>query len=407
MYIRACVACVVCHMVTAAGSDLSAGTYSMVGDSGWQSLGSATGLPWRAVSSNGSVVVPATVPGQIHLDLQAAGVINDTYYRFNQAANRWVYRDSWTFEVNFSLGPEIASAVETGEVWLVFDGIDTLGTVELNVPVPPPPPPPGPAPNASIACFTKLSRTSPNPRTPYFRHVTVNDRDDCAAFCLADNECGGFTMRDPSGPSDGDCYIFHRPPTTPTSNGTGFQNVDWYQRQIEKPLCAAPPDPAPACAGCLVAQTNDQFLRYAFPVSHALRTGGRLNTLRVKTASVASLGTMSGYTAVRKEPTSFYTDWGPTTETSGVWLPVYLVGQAKLVLLDTVATVVGAPSSPPEQARRRRRGVAGECDDTSQRLVSEPGENSDRGELDDRAARNDASAACRREHPDPGAQCEP
>ena len=120
--------------------------YSVVGDGGWQSLTSAAGLSWRAVSSNGSVAVDANVPGQIHLDLQAAGVIGDTYFRFNQAANAWVYHDSWTFEVNFTLAPAIAKLVSCGEVWLVFDGIDTLGTIELNIPPPPPSPPPSPRP---------------------------------------------------------------------------------------------------------------------------------------------------------------------------------------------------------------------------------------------------------------------
>ena len=68
-------------MAATAGGNVSAGTYSINGDSAWQSLGSAAGLAWRASSSNGSVAVPATVPGQIHLDLQAAGIIDDTYYR--------------------------------------------------------------------------------------------------------------------------------------------------------------------------------------------------------------------------------------------------------------------------------------------------------------------------------------
>ena len=354
-------------MAAAAGGDQSAGSYSVVGDGGWQPLTSAAGLSWRAVSSNGSVAVPATVPGQIHLDLQAAGVIEDTSFRFNQAANAWVYHDSWTFEVNFTLAPEIQ--VNGHEVWLVFDGIDTLGTVELNVP-PPPPPPPRPPTNASIGCFVEFAHTSPNPRTPYFRRVPVRDRDECATLCLADNECGGFTMSDPSGPGSNDCYIFHRPSTTPTSNGTASQDADWYQRQVDQPLCSPAPPPG-ACAGCLVAQTNDQFLRYAFPASHALRAGGRLNTLRVRTASVASLGTYP-WTAVRKSPTSFGMDWGPTTETSGVWLPVYLVGQAKLVLLDMVATVVGAPSNPP--SRLTAETAAWRVNVTTRVNVSAPGQ---------------------------------
>jgi hypothetical protein len=42
---------------------------------------------------------------------------------------------------------------------------------------------------------------------------------------------------------------------------------------------------------------------------------------------------------VRKEPSNFGYDWSPITETQGLWLPVYLVGQAKVIILDVVATV--------------------------------------------------------------------
>jgi hypothetical protein len=36
-------------------------------------------------------VVAATVPGQIQLDLETAGIIGNTYNRFNQELNAWVY----------------------------------------------------------------------------------------------------------------------------------------------------------------------------------------------------------------------------------------------------------------------------------------------------------------------------
>ena len=48
------------------------------GDCGWLDL---TGAQWAAVSSNGSLRVPAVVPGQIHLDLLRAGVIK-VYFSF-------------------------------------------------------------------------------------------------------------------------------------------------------------------------------------------------------------------------------------------------------------------------------------------------------------------------------------
>ena len=80
--------------------------------------------------------------GQIQLDLRRAGVIGDTYSRFNQEENAWVYRDGWQFQLNFTLDPALEGAAE---VWLIFDGVDTIGTVYLNEPPPAraPPPPPG------------------------------------------------------------------------------------------------------------------------------------------------------------------------------------------------------------------------------------------------------------------------
>ena len=111
---------------------IPADQYSLIADGGWQSLTSSS-VSWRAHSSNGSIVVPATVPGQIHLDLERAGVIGNTYANFNQQANAWVREDSWTFETNFTLSSEISGLIgRGGEVWLVFDGVDTLGRIFLD-----------------------------------------------------------------------------------------------------------------------------------------------------------------------------------------------------------------------------------------------------------------------------------
>ena len=66
------------------------------------------------------------------------------------------------------------------------------------------------------------------------------------------------------------------------------------------------------------------------------------NELTVQLESVAGLGPggiHAEWTSVRKEPSNFGYDWSPIAETQGIWLPCYLVGQAKLMLLDMVATV--------------------------------------------------------------------
>jgi beta-mannosidase len=72
--------------------------------------------------------VPAQVPGSTHLDLMAANVIPDPYLDSNEAALTWSHRVDWQYSTTFQ-----AEAPQVGErVELVFDGIDTVATVELN-----------------------------------------------------------------------------------------------------------------------------------------------------------------------------------------------------------------------------------------------------------------------------------
>ncbi|NUT92079.1 MAG: glycoside hydrolase family 2 protein [Saccharothrix sp.] len=72
--------------------------------------------------------VPARVPGSTHLDLMAADLVPDPYLDRNEAALAWMHRVDWQYSTTFH-----ADAPRPGErVDLVFDGIDTVATVELN-----------------------------------------------------------------------------------------------------------------------------------------------------------------------------------------------------------------------------------------------------------------------------------
>ena len=73
--------------------------------------------------------VPATVPGTVHTDLLAAGLIPDPYLDENEAASAWVGRTELAVCDDASTdGPP-----EDGEhVELVFDGLDTVGEVGLG-----------------------------------------------------------------------------------------------------------------------------------------------------------------------------------------------------------------------------------------------------------------------------------
>ncbi len=73
------------------------------------------------------VRIPATVPGCVHLDLMAAGLVPDPYLDENEAALTWIGRVDWRWETTFA-----AHADGDEHVDLVALGLDTVATVEVN-----------------------------------------------------------------------------------------------------------------------------------------------------------------------------------------------------------------------------------------------------------------------------------
>jgi beta-mannosidase len=71
--------------------------------------------------------VPATVPGTVHTDLLAGGLIEDPYTDDNERLLAWIGLVDWRYETAFDWAPDGADRVE-----LVFAGLDTVATVELN-----------------------------------------------------------------------------------------------------------------------------------------------------------------------------------------------------------------------------------------------------------------------------------
>ncbi|KHK99999.1 beta-mannosidase [Microbacterium mangrovi] len=74
--------------------------------------------------------VAASVPGVVHLDLLAAGLIPDPYLDDNESALAWIGRCDWTYETAFSVTAEELASRAVHE--LVFDGLDTVAAVILN-----------------------------------------------------------------------------------------------------------------------------------------------------------------------------------------------------------------------------------------------------------------------------------
>ncbi|MVA76687.1 glycoside hydrolase family 2 protein [Auraticoccus sp. F435] len=71
--------------------------------------------------------IPATVPGTVHTDLLAAGLIEDPYLGTNEPLTAWIGHTGWRYRRTLDWSPQGAERVD-----LVFDGLDTVATVELN-----------------------------------------------------------------------------------------------------------------------------------------------------------------------------------------------------------------------------------------------------------------------------------
>ncbi len=70
--------------------------------------------------------VPASVPGTVHTDLLAAGLIADPYLDDNEALLAWIGLVDWRYETTFEW------TATDDRVQLVFAGLDTVATVRLN-----------------------------------------------------------------------------------------------------------------------------------------------------------------------------------------------------------------------------------------------------------------------------------
>ena len=73
--------------------------------------------------------LPATVPGDVHLDLLANKKIPDPFFRDNESKLQWIEKESWEYRLNFDATPAMMAR---SNVDLVFDGLDAAAQVYLN-----------------------------------------------------------------------------------------------------------------------------------------------------------------------------------------------------------------------------------------------------------------------------------
>lgn len=76
-------------------------------------------LPWQ----------PATVPGTVHTDLFARGLIPDPYVGAAEAGLQWIGLSDWEYRTTFDVSPRILDDARSD---LVFEGLDTFAEVFVN-----------------------------------------------------------------------------------------------------------------------------------------------------------------------------------------------------------------------------------------------------------------------------------
>lgn len=72
--------------------------------------------------------IPAMVPGEIHLDLERAGMIPDCNFGTNAQSARWVEEQFWIYRNRFSAPADAVSQ----HSWLIFEGLDLNAVIYLN-----------------------------------------------------------------------------------------------------------------------------------------------------------------------------------------------------------------------------------------------------------------------------------
>lgn len=73
--------------------------------------------------------IQATVPGTVHTDLLAAGLIPDPFFGINEKKLNWIHENDWIYGAIFDLPQEFRLKKQT---YLVCDGLDTVCQIRLN-----------------------------------------------------------------------------------------------------------------------------------------------------------------------------------------------------------------------------------------------------------------------------------
>ena len=84
---------------------------------------------WQFKAVKDSFWLPAKVPGSVHTDLIANGIIPDPFYRTNEHNLQWIDKKDWEYKTTFNIE---AALLKKENIALNFKGLDTYASVYLN-----------------------------------------------------------------------------------------------------------------------------------------------------------------------------------------------------------------------------------------------------------------------------------
>jgi hypothetical protein len=84
---------------------------------------------WRFSKEGDSRSYPASVPGTVHTDLLAQGLIPDPFYGSNEASLAWVDSCGWVYSCTL---PPLPTGSQTQAFYLICEGLDTYADIYLN-----------------------------------------------------------------------------------------------------------------------------------------------------------------------------------------------------------------------------------------------------------------------------------
>lgn len=84
---------------------------------------------WNLSKREETATIPATVPGEVHTALLAAGRIEDPFFRENERDQSWIGESDWVYERRFTIDEAF---LQKQNIRLRCEGLDTFAEVSLN-----------------------------------------------------------------------------------------------------------------------------------------------------------------------------------------------------------------------------------------------------------------------------------